>query len=311
MTELREKLNNIVEEKRKKIIPENIRDGIQIFDVVGEYFGPDISDATVEPQFLLKDKTAYANYEKITGTMPNNGALNYNSSDFEQKIPDGYTSGGTVKSDITKLTHYKKCLGLASEIMTGTPHHKYVQYIGNSNNGVWLDTGVKLTSTIGIEATIRSYNAQVSGDKVYSAFLGAWANDDGLMFGRQGEEGYFIKTGSSNVTDGKGFAMTKFHTFVYDPINNIYTLDGTSLGVTKTNGVDATIWLFQANGWAYAKDNTQISSCKIYDNGVLIRDYVPIVRAIDNMVCIYDKVTETYLEKQGNGEMLAGPEITG
>lgn len=306
MTELREKLNNIVEEKQAKIIPENIRDGIQIFDVVGEYFGPDISDATVEPQFLLKDKTAYANYEKITGTMPNNGALNYNPSDFEQEIPDGYTSGGTVKSDITKLTHYKKCLGLASEIMTGTPHQKYVEYV----SGTWLDTGVKLTSTISIEATIRSFTSQVYGDTTYAAFLGAWKDNDGLIFGRR-NAGYYMTTGASDVFSGTELQMLNFHTFVYDPINNIYTVNGKSLNVTKTNGVDATIWLFRANGWFDYKSDTQISSCKIYDNGVLIHDYVPVVRAIDNVACMYDTVTETYLENQGDGKMFAGPEITG
>ena len=312
MSELKEALINISEEVRTKVIPENIKAGISMFGVDGDYLGPDISDATIEAEYLLEGKTAYVGYQKVTGTMPNNGTLNYNTSDFEQDIPKGYTSGGTITADITKLTHYKKCLGLVSEIMTGIPHHKYVQYIANSNSGVWMDTGVKLTSTIGIEATIRSYTGSASGDKAYSAFLGAWANDDGLMFGRQGEEGYFIKTGNSNVTDGKGFDMFNFHTFVYDPVSNIYTIDGTNVAVSKTNGADATIFLFKANDWAYAKSSTQIVSCKIYDNGVLIRDYVPIIRAIDNVICMYDKVTETYLDNKGAGGYLtAGSEITG
>ena len=271
----------------------------------------DLSDATVTSDDLMEGIIAYDSKEqRLVGTIPDNGALNYNASDFEQDIPKGYTSGGTITADITKLTHYKKCLGLASEIMTGVPHHKYVQYIGNSNNVVWMDTGVKLTSTIGIEATIRSYTGYVSGDTTYWGFLGAWANNDGLMFGRQGR-GYYIKTGASNATDGKDLDMFNFHTFVYDPINNIYTLDGTNLDVSKTNGADANIYLFCANGFGYGIDRTQISSCKIYDNGVLIRDYVPIVRAVDNVICMYDKVTETYIENKGSGGYLtAGPEIT-
>lgn len=38
-SELRTQLNNIVEEKNTKIIPENIKLGIQIFDVIGTYDG--------------------------------------------------------------------------------------------------------------------------------------------------------------------------------------------------------------------------------------------------------------------------------
>lgn len=293
------------------LIPENIKKGINIFGVDGGFDAVDTRDATATSNDIVEGTTAYVNNQKIDGNVPNNGELEFEPSDEEQTIPAGITTGGAVKAaDITKLTHYKKCLGLASEIMTGKPHHKYLQYIGNSNTGAWVDTGVKLTSTISIEATIRSYTAQVSGEKPLYAFLGAWKDNDGLIFGRR-NDGYYMTTGASDVFSGTELQMTNFHTFVYDPVNNIYTVNGKSLAITKTNGVDANIYLFNANGWSYAKSQTQISSCKIYDNGVLIHDYVPIVRAIDNVVCFYDTVTETYLEHKGSGGMFAGPEITG
>lgn len=38
-------------------------------------------------------------YTLLTGTMPNNGELNYTPSTEEQTIPAGYTSGGTVAGD--------------------------------------------------------------------------------------------------------------------------------------------------------------------------------------------------------------------
>ena len=47
MSELRETLINITEEKNAKIIPSNIKEGVQIFDVVGEYKGLDTSDGTI------------------------------------------------------------------------------------------------------------------------------------------------------------------------------------------------------------------------------------------------------------------------
>ena len=65
MTELREKINNIVEEKRTKIIPENIKAGVQVFDITGSY----TSDANATAEDIAKDKTAYVNGEKINGTL--------------------------------------------------------------------------------------------------------------------------------------------------------------------------------------------------------------------------------------------------
>lgn len=39
MTELEQNLNEILNEKNEKIIPENIRKGVTIFNVIGTYEG--------------------------------------------------------------------------------------------------------------------------------------------------------------------------------------------------------------------------------------------------------------------------------
>lgn len=54
------------------------------------------TDANISVADVLYGKKAYNNSGKITGTMPNNGALNYTPSTQSQSIPAGYTSGGTI-----------------------------------------------------------------------------------------------------------------------------------------------------------------------------------------------------------------------
>lgn len=68
-TQLEEKLNRILSEKKEKIIPENIRAGISIFDVEGSFETLDTSDATATPSDVLDGKIAYsANNTRIEGT---------------------------------------------------------------------------------------------------------------------------------------------------------------------------------------------------------------------------------------------------
>ena len=65
MSELETNLQDILQEKQTKIIPENIKENVKIFDVVGTM--ADTSDATATADDIVNPKTAYVNGEKITG----------------------------------------------------------------------------------------------------------------------------------------------------------------------------------------------------------------------------------------------------
>ena len=58
--------------------------------------GIDTTDSNATAADLLLSKTAFVKGEKITGSMPNNGQLNFVASVSAQSIPAGYTSGGTI-----------------------------------------------------------------------------------------------------------------------------------------------------------------------------------------------------------------------
>lgn len=47
---------------------------------------------------------------------------------------------------------------------------------------------------------------------------------------------------------------------------------------------------------------------KLYDStGELIRDFIPVKRRMDNVVCLYDKISNTFFENSGTGVFTAGP----
>lgn len=54
---------------------------------------------------------------------------------------------------------------------------------------------------------------------------------------------------------------------------------------------------------------TKIKSCKIWDNGVLVRDFVPCYRISDNEIGLFDKVNKVFYTNVGTGTFLKGANV--
>lgn len=70
MSDLKTNLEQILQEKQTKIIPENIKKNVEIFGITGTLEAEiNTSDATATSDDILYPKTAYVNGEKITGNI--------------------------------------------------------------------------------------------------------------------------------------------------------------------------------------------------------------------------------------------------
>lgn len=86
----------------KNIKPENIKKGENILGVEGNFEGGiDTSDATALPENILQGKTAYANNEKITGTM----------EEYDGSFSGGTSSGGTSEIETSFLSLIDNSMG--------------------------------------------------------------------------------------------------------------------------------------------------------------------------------------------------------
>lgn len=134
-TSLEEKLNRILTEKREKILPQNIKKGIKIFDIEGEIEVIDTSDASAKAINILNGKTAYVNGEKIQGTMPNNGQLSYLPTFENQTIPEGYTEGGIIAG--IEAEEIKITPSGTEQIAEGLFNKVTVEAVNNNYNAVF------------------------------------------------------------------------------------------------------------------------------------------------------------------------------
>lgn len=93
------------------VTPAQLKSGVKAHDKTGAVISGtcthdvDSTDATATEAEILKGKTAYARGAKLTGTMPNNGAVSGTiaSKDGAYTVPMGYHDGsGKVQIDATE-----------------------------------------------------------------------------------------------------------------------------------------------------------------------------------------------------------------
>lgn len=141
-------------------------------------YDSDTTDATVAVAEMLKDKTAYARGAKLTGTMPNNGAVagKITTKDSKYNVPQGYHDGsGTVEI-------------LATEQAKLIP--------GNIRKGVTI-LGVEgnMSSTEGVNAQSKTVTPAVEEQVVLP--------DDGYNYLAQVTVGAIPYVESDNAAGGK------------------------------------------------------------------------------------------------------------
>ena len=107
-------------------------------------------------------------------------------------------------------------------------------------------------------------------------------------------------------------ANTNIHVVRYNENGKVYY---DNIYVGNVNNLSGTtpqnLYLFANRGSSGAdiKAYAKIYYCKIWDNGTLIRNYVPCIRISDNVVGMYDLINDVFYTNVGSGTFIAGETV--
>lgn len=190
----------------------------------------------------------------------------------------------------------------SSRLPEGYTEVQYIQSTGTQ----WINTGFKPNQNTRAALTVDA-KPSTAAEWLFGARNGNTDRTFGLLsFNSQYRSDY------NNSTDEYS-TVTPSGKFAVDKDKNVTKFNGT-VGVTaKFGSFQCTypMFLFANNNARTAAGfgSFKLYVCKLFDNGNLIRDFVPCVDPAGN-VGLYDLIGQKVYENAGSGSFTAGPVIT-
>jgi len=192
------------------------------------------------------------------------------------------------------------------KLPAGYTQIEYIEATGTQ----YIDTGFSPDGNTKVDYKVET----TAGEYDASPFIGARVGSTNtarffpIAYNNTNGEGR-TSFGSKTVVISNVVAGTVFEGS-FDPINGISTINGTDYDISgasfqKTDNYN--LYLFATTGYV---DNLYLSHgkmyyCKIYNNGTLVRSYIP-AKNSSNVVGMYDLVNGVFYQNAGTGTFTAG-----
>lgn len=192
--------------------------------------------------------------------------------------------------------------GINTVIPSGLVELEYIKSTGTQ----YIDTGFKPNQDTRISITVDFPRSSTTW--LYGGRTAAGSNSFGFLC-LNGNTYRFDYASSMNELTAKPTGK-----FTLDSNKNkCYINDELVFTTTyKTFTSPVSMYIFNVNNNGSAKEGSsaKLYSCKIYNNGTLIRDFIPVKRISDNGYGLWDKVTKAFYPNAGTGTFTGGPAVT-
>lgn len=202
-------------------------------------------------------------------------------------------------------------VNLRNALMAGKrlPYDAELEYL-ESTGTQWIDTGIIGGSSSKVEISASSSNTALNmglfgsrNASLVKAFI-IWqrVTNTSVRFD-------FADNSANRVIANAAWDTSGFNTVIKDGPNN--TLNGVAgaNNATATFTCEYPFYLFSINtaGTATSNASVRIYSCKIWQNGVLVRDFIPVRKG--TVGYMYDRVSGKLFGNAGTGDFVLGPDV--
>lgn len=271
---------------------------------------------------------------KLKGTLTNTNTsyVGLTLGTLAESASDNHTSGCYYKGYIAELKVTKGCkwtkdftlpttsYGIAKD---SNPWKEPIQMFVNTGSSIaipselveleyiestgtqYIDTGFKPNQDTRISITVDFPRSSTTW--LYGGRTAAGSNSFGFLCSSSNTYRFDYASSMNELTakpTGK---------FILDSNKNeCYINDElvfTTTYKTFTSPVSMYIFNVNNNGSAEEGSSAKLYSCKIYDNGTLIRDFIP-VKTTTNIYGLWDKINKVFYKNAGTGTFTGGPAVT-
>lgn len=184
--------------------------------------------------------------------------------------------------------------------------YQEVDYIESSGTQ-YIDTGMKLNQDSGVELKVS--NITYGSTKLFGSRSSATSNNYSIL-----------TTASGMVLDFQNYNNNRLSASgLVDPIYlsmNNQKLEANSssknIGTYTNFTTPGNAYIFNGAGSfpaGYTNAKARLYYCRLYDNGTLVRNFIPCYRKSDNVVGLYDIVNNQFYTNAGTGTFTYGNEI--
>ena len=176
--------------------------------------------------------------------------------------------------------------------------YKRLEYIQSSGTQ-WIDTGIVPKNNTRVDA-----DCDITYGTDWVMILGSYDPNKYFSWWANGAKIYaYYGNSNKNVTGENGKQTLSAN-------KNIWTAGNSTISFSEASfTANTSIYLFSVNnGGNYSKASMKLYSCQIYDNGTLVRDYIP-CQTVSGEIGLWDDVNSLFYGNAGTGTFVVGPEI--
>lgn len=184
-----------------------------------------------------------------------------------------------------------------------------VEYI-ESTGSQYIDTGYYANQNTGVKTKINITRLTY----VYSGLFGGYPNKSfGFIYGNRDNDNFVF--GNQIMSIPKRLTTGNNIDILINKNMMSYNMNDNQYGVSAPGATfkcSYTFLIFTAKDTGSGTNMPalpyKLYYFQIYDNDVLVRDFIPVVDS-RGVACLYDKVEHKFYYNAGSGEFIAGPEI--